>query len=375
MFSINFWLRYQNTRKGLTPISCRVKINKQVCDFATGLKIPAENWNLEKQRIKGYSKQTSLDNELLGNIYAQIQEIIIRNENITSKEVINRYIKKDLPLPFLHDVLQTYIDTVKREFDGTPKALSKGTLVKWQSLKNHLIDFNEKIPINEISEKFGNEFYTFLITVKHIGNDHSVRHAKSISTVVDWAVSQKIIPNNPIRLCELKRSRSKEIQCLENQHLKLISSWSLSGNLDLIRDLFLFICYTGFDYCDFAEFNPKTDIKNSLIDLNRGKNDNTRIVPLLPEAKRILEKYQYDLPQCSNQHFNRTLKTFGQWLNLDFALTTKTGRKTAGSYLLNNNVPIEVVQAFLGHSSVKTTQMYYAKMFPDTVLRGLSHLM
>ena len=49
-------------------------------------------------------------------------------------------------------------------------------------------------------------------------------------------------------------------------------------------------------------------------------------------------------------------------------------RDTGATYLLENGVSIETVSFMLGHSSIKTTQEYYAKLTSRMAARNVRHL-
>lgn len=71
---------------------------------------------------------------------------------------------------------------------------------------------------------------------------------------------------------------------------------------------------------------------------------------------------------------NDYLKVIAKTVGIQKRFTTHVGRKTAGTYLLNNDVPLEVVSNILGHKSVKTTEKIFAFLLQDTILRTAAHL-
>jgi site-specific recombinase XerD len=65
------------------------------------------------------------------------------------------------------------------------------------------------------------------------------------------------------------------------------------------------------------------------------------------------------LPSYSNQRVNIYLKVIAAQAGINKNLTHHIARHTcATTILLDNNVPIEVVSHWLGHTSIKTTQIY-----------------
>jgi site-specific recombinase XerD len=100
----------------------------------------------------------------------------------------------------------------------------------------------------------------------------------------------------------------------------------------------------------------------------RQKSKAASNIPLLPGAAAILEKYKHHaaasnqyrlLPVLSNQKLNAYLKEIADVCGIKKNLTMHMGRHTfATTVTLTNDVPIETVSKMLGHSSLKTTQIY-----------------
>lgn len=88
----------------------------------------------------------------------------------------------------------------------------------------------------------------------------------------------------------------------------------LSNNprLDRVRDLFLIGCYSGLRFSDFIRIRPDYIIREDgveMIQIFTKKTDTEVVIPLVPELKTILEKYNYHSPKSlSNQKMNEYLK-------------------------------------------------------------------
>ena len=149
--------------------------------------------------------------------------------------------------------------------------------------------------------------------------------------------------------------------------------------LQQVKELFIFCCYTGLAYQEMSGLT-KDHIKKwnngSLwIEMYRKKTQSKLSVPLLPKAIEILEKYNYQLPQISNQKMNSYLKEIGVIIGVNKKLTHHVARKTfATTVLLYNNVPMEIVSKLLGHSKMRTTQDYYGAILKKKVLEAIKEL-
>lgn len=73
----------------------------------------------------------------------------------------------------------------------------------------------------------------------------------------------------------------------------------------------------------------------------------------------ILRRYDYKLPVISNQKYNSYLKVLGAFCNVNKRLTSYVARHTfATTIALANGVRIEVISKMLGHTNIRTTQLY-----------------
>ena len=131
-------------------------------------------------------------------------------------------------------------------------------------------------------------------------------------------------------------------------------------------DFFLFQIFTGMAYADAKSFDYQQHVvtinKHSYIDGHRMKTGEEFVTPILPYTQKILERNNYHLTITSNQKYNQFLKGIGVALGCSFPLTTHIARHTfACTISLGEGIPKEVLQVMMGHSSIKTTELY-AKM-------------
>jgi site-specific recombinase XerD len=144
--------------------------------------------------------------------------------------------------------------------------------------------------------------------------------------------------------------------------------------------VFIFCCYTGFAFSDIFQFEQNA-VTIGLdgeywLSTNRQKTGTKESVPLLPVALEIIEKYKSHpycvtenklLPVNSNQRYNSYLKELADICNINKHLTSHIARHTfATTVTLANGVPIETVSSMLGHTSIRTTQIY-AKVVEEKV--------
>jgi integrase len=153
-----------------------------------------------------------------------------------------------------------------------------------------------------------------------------------------------------------------------------------SERLTLVKDIFIFSCYTGLAYVDVKGLK-KDHIAIGIdgekwIFKNRQKTDTKSKIPVLPIAQEIIQKYENHprclnedsiLPILTNQKMNSYLKEIGDLCDIPKEITFHMARHTfATSVTLTNGVPIETVSKMLGHKNIQTTQ-HYAKILDKKV--------
>ncbi|WP_084138101.1 site-specific integrase [Chryseolinea serpens] len=157
--------------------------------------------------------------------------------------------------------------------------------------------------------------------------------------------------------------------------------------LNVVRDIFLFSCFTGLSYADIKKLRRSEIIigvdGGQWISTTRQKTESLSRIPLLPIAIEIMNKYEHNikclhgdlvLPVLSNQKMNAYLKEIGDILEIKKQFTFHCARHTfATTVTLTNGVPIESVSKMLGHKSLKTTQ-HYAKILDKKVSEDMNAL-
>ena len=143
----------------------------------------------------------------------------------------------------------------------------------------------------------------------------------------------------------------------------------------------LLSCWTGLSYVDVKNLTKENvcisfDGKQWLR-LHRQKTSTAVNLPLLKTPLAILKKYEDKLsdgrllPVLSNQKLNSYLKEIADICGIKKNLTFHVARHTfATTTTLAKGVPIETVSKMLGHTNIKTTQIYTKKSITTGGLSG-----
>src|SRR5690606_29710095 len=203
-------------------------------------------------------------------------------------------------------------------------------------------------------------------------NNGIMKHVERLQKFTTLALKHGWIKTNPFALYQLK---FEEFDCafLEQDELDTMAMLSISkSSLRLVRDIFIFSCYTGLSHIEIKNLK-RSDIVTGIdeeqwIMVRRQKTNTPVKLPLLDEAREILEKYSdhptiennYSLLHVfSNQKINQYLKEIAKLCNTGKNLTFYVARHTLTTTIaLLNDVPIETVSKMLGHTKLSTTQKY-----------------
>jgi len=236
--------------------------------------------------------------------------------------------------------------------------------------KYHKKDFLLK----DLKISFINEFEYYLKTEKRFKPHTVYKSIQRFRRVLRVAVASDYIQKDPFVFHKIKKPK-KQIIYLDQAELRNLEKFTFTQNrLELVKDLFVFCCYTGLAFMEMSNLESKHIVKgfdgNLWIEMTRQKTDKKISIPLLPKALEILNKYGEGtpilfkrLPSISNQRFNSYLKEISGILGIDKNLTHHIARKTfATTVLLYNDVPMEIVSELLGHSKMSITQDHYGKV-------------
>lgn len=271
--------------------------------------------------------------------------------------------------------------------------VTKGTLTKYTTVLFHLKAFikfkykKEDVFLAHLNYQFISEFDHYFKTLTKLQNNTAVKYMGCLKKIIRIGLSYEWIKKDPFigykgKLNEVTRSH------LNTEELKRLEETEIPNErLAVVRDLFVFSCYTGLAYIDVYQLNRK-DIHVGIdgeqwIYKARQKTNVSSKIPLLRAAKDILAKYA-NYPECavsgkllplrSNQKMNAYLKEISIVCKIDKHLTFHLARHTfATTVTLLNNVPMETVSAMLGHKSLRTTQIY-SKVVEEKIGRDMADL-
>jgi site-specific recombinase XerD len=214
-----------------------------------------------------------------------------------------------------------------------------------------------------------------------------MKHMQRFRKILNLGVRLEWLTKNPFNAYDIRFNKF-ERGFLTKYELDLIEKKIFSiERLQMIKDLFIFSCYTGLAYIDAINLTT-SEISIGIdgqkwIYTTREKTQTSLKIPVLQQALDILERYNVNprsinrgtiFPLVSNQKVNGYLKEIADICQIEKRLTFHLARHTfATTVTLSNGVPIETVSNLLGHRSISTTQIY-AKVLENKVSEDMVKL-
>ena len=393
--SILFYLKSAKaSKKGLYPIYQRITINGIRIELSTSKFVDKTKWNKEAGRIKGNSEEARLINsylDILKNKAYETEKWMVNND-----EEINAQTFKNKLLGIEENqrkLLIIFEDHNKRMKELVGKEFSNNTFKKYETTLSHTKEFlKHQYKINDISIKrvdiaFINDFDFYLRNTKNCNNNSTIKYIRNFGKIVKQCYVNGWLEKDPFlnykgKVKEVERTylTELEIEVLLNKNFKI-------NRLELVKDIFLFSCFTGLAYIDVHNLTKSNIIVGidgeKWISTHRQKTESASKIPILPVTQMIIDKYENHpqsnneerfLPILSNQKMNAYLKEIAAICEIEKELTFHIARHTfATTVTLTNGVPIESVSKMLGHKNLRTTQ-HYAKVLDRKVSEDMKIL-
>ncbi|ASV31506.1 MULTISPECIES: site-specific integrase [Flavobacteriaceae] len=381
-FNVYFWLKRSCRKKnGQIPIYARVNVDGIRADISVKRSTTEENWCKASGRLNPRTSKAKDTNGYLDDVYAKLldchRQLHSENGLITAQAIKLRYLGKDKSFGTLSEL-------VKYHTDHELQKLEQGTAKNYSATIKYLLRFIKKkyntpdINLAVIDYAFLAKFETYLQTCpplrksQPLNNNGIMKHMERFQKLMGIATKFGCVRTNPFNFYEFKFEQY-DSDYLDSQELeKLASSHIQEIGIGVVRDIFIFSCYTGLAYIE-VKLLKKNDIVTGIdgeewINVRRKKTNTPVKVPLLEEAKRVLDRYSDFpnadnghslLPVYSNQKVNEYLKIIAKRTHIKKHLTFHVARHTfATTVTLLNNVPVETVSKLLGHTKLSTTQKY-----------------
>ncbi|MFD2145731.1 site-specific integrase [Mucilaginibacter antarcticus] len=382
-FGVNFTIKKQKANKdGRTNVYACIIVNKEKCFIALKHQVEVESWDYGRGSVKVKALDAKETNAYLEEVKFTIttyyQQLQIAGKEISPQLLKSHFLGEAIEETYNLSKLMDYHHEV------ASAALTWSTLKHYAVTRRYLEKFlKEKrktsdIHIHEIDYKFIIDFETYLRNHKPadhfqpLNNNGVMKHLIRLRKMTTLAFKLQWINKDPFKSYKF-RYKKVETAFLSTAELALIQNHEFaSDSLIMIRDLFVYACYTGLSFVDLMNLTERNVVNGEdggkWLKLFRQKSNEATNIPLLAPALALMEKYKDNpranylgtvFPTITNQKVNMHLKEVAKIIGIKKKLTFGVARHTfATTITLANNVPIETVSKMMGHTKIATTQIY-----------------
>ena len=350
IFRTAFYLRSNYVNKdGKVPVMLRIYLNDERLSLgSTGIAILRSQWDSKKERVKGRSTEALSLNLELDNIQNGLQNIFRRmefNESLSLERIKMEFLGKKEDIGTIMELFDRHITAfLKSKYSRTDLKLSELTYVV-------LHDFD-----------------LYLRTKVGQAPNTATKTLKTFKTITLFGGKLGILHHDPFVNLRFHMEPVDRGFLTDEEILRVANKDLGIQRLELVRDIFIFSCFTGLAYIDVANLTPDhivtMDDKRWIMTKRQKTSVETNVL-LLDIPRAIIAKYSHKtyrdgklFPVLTNQKTNSYLKEIADLCGIKKKLTFHLARHTFATMSLSKGVPIESVSKMLGHTNIRTTQIY-----------------
>jgi integrase/recombinase XerD len=380
-------------KDGTFPLVMRLGHKRRTTSIPLGIKILAKDWDETNRTIKKtYSGVTSVShlNNLVQKKKSLAMDIIFKlNESgelgalsvIALREKIEQGSKN-----------QSFFKFAAQEIEELIKAGRIGTARSFKGVADVLGKYldGKELYFQDITYSFLCKFEAF-----HLGKGNSYNglsvYIRAIRSLFNKAIKAGLVEKEyyPFESYKIKSVPTQK-RALDWDYIKKIIEKEIEPGHPCFhaRNYFLasYMMY-GMNFTDMA-YLKKADIKSGRIKYRRRKTSKLYDIKLTENLEKILSYYinqnpenEYVFPiinratpllqsrdiQWARKRYNKKLKELATLCEIPENLTSYVSRHSFATQAMLKEIPLNAISAMLGHSSLKTTEIYL-KSLPTNIL-------
>lgn len=310
-FAIIFVLQKGKAREdGTAPIVARITVNHEMVHFATRMYIHPDRWLPKDYRTAGKSCEEKQINDALDELRVLIRrrydQMLRGEETITASMLKNAITGLDQSASTLLGVcdrfIEDYTDLLRT------KQCCRETYLRYLLTRNRLEEFMRNryripdIPVKEIQSRFAAEFDSWLRITYQLTNNSTMKLMRQLKTMLRVGHLNGWSKNDPLAGYKIHFEKVDRGYLTDAELSRLESKVFTTRRLEVIRDLFLFSCYTELAAKQVAEVTG------------------AKMIRLLPEQPYSSEDVNWVNKQsrCTQEHLNKSLRPAIKPIDIDF---------------------------------------------------------
>jgi len=380
-------------KDGTYPLVLRIGHNERTTSIPVGISLLEKDWDAEARTIKksytGTSNVTHLNN-LIQKKKTEAMDAVLKLheddklETLSVKDVKHKIDKKSSSGSFYEFAMNEIKELIKANRLGTARSY-KGvvsvlkTFHPGKDLLFREITYNFLVRLETHHRANGNQLNGLAVYMRTI----RALYNKGIKAGV---AEEKRYPFNDYKIKTVPTQK----RALDWEFLKKIIDLRIQPDEPFfkVRNYFLasYMMY-GMNFKDMA-YLEKKDVINGRIVYRREKTSKLYDIKITENLKSILEyyilqspasKYIFPIIKSDNliaqdkeitearKRYNKKLKSLAEKCGIEMTLTSYVSRHSFATQAMVSDIPVTAISTMLGHSSLKTTQIYL-KALPSNIL-------
>ena len=362
-------------KQGTALVQVEAKLNQRNIYLTTNLYLRPEHWSKDYAQVVNHPQAVEL-NAMLFEFLIHLQGIELgfwKRGIQPTLALLRDAVRKKTPATITFPAFARSAINSSDKRDSTKENLL--------TTVGQLEQFRPGLDFADLTYTFLKDFEAWL-REQGKGVNTVAKHLRQLRTLVNEAINDGYMSADayPFRKFRIKQEKPQKPFLTPDELRKLEALQLADQRQQHVLDAFLFCCYTGLRYSDFRAINA-----SNVVQINRSlwlcfTMQKTNITVRLPlallfdgKAVQLLDRYSSveDFAKIpGNADTNKILAETGVKSKVKKHFTFHTARHTCATILVHQGVPITTVQKVLGHTSVKTTQIY-SEVLADTIIRDL----
>lgn len=369
------------------PLKLRLTKDRKRHYLNLEISVKSEHWDFDKNK----PKRSCPDKDYIQNVISerknQYQKQVIEFQSIGKEYSLNQLVNA-VEKPTRNITVELFINNVINTLVSENKI---GNANQYRALLYSLQKFTRlsQLIFIDIDTAFLNKYEAHLKSLGNKGNTISIkmRTLKAVynKAIKDNVVKQEYYPFSDYSVSKLKEDTVKR-SISKDEMLKIIDfdiktiCKRPQSLMQFSKDLFLFSYFgCGINMIDVAFLKTENIIDNRIIYKRHktGKQisfalqhylidilckyeglNNDYLFPILDNSIHLTAEQQIRRIKKVTYVVNKNLKKIGIAIGLSIPLTTYVSRHSFATVLKRSGVSIAIISEALGHSDLKTTQIY-----------------
>ena len=385
---------------GENPLMLRICKDRKTKYQSLGISVNPNHWDFQKNRPKPNCPNEDLISKIILD-----KELEFRKQILEMKAEDKEFTASTLIAPKNKNKAKTVKDFYKELIEELMLAnkignanIYKDSYLSLKTFTNNKLD----IPFSLIDLDFLKGYEKWMRQKGYMETSMSLLF-RTLRSAYNKAIVAKHAKRTSYPFDDFKVSKfntKTEKRAVSKDVIKEIINLDLSGKseyMNFSRDIFIFsyMC-CGINLTDIANLKQNNIVNNRIV-FSRQKTGKRISIPLSESAKQIIEKYKdkcstdYIFPFLNDtihkteaqkyrrrkkvlRNVNSCLKAIAKMIGIE-NLTSYVARHSYATVLKNSGVNIALISETLGHSDLKTTQIYLDSFENSQIDEALENLL